>query len=242
MTMSERTRRMAMCVSRNTNTDTAKLAWKVKVKRMQAVEYTNWVNLLQADAVVDTNRRNKLNLIKYVGGKGSGTAYLMNSSDRPASIRSITHTNSTLVRALKIPMRRLKAGLIGGMLILKHMFDHNWGRHSFEDRIDRIMCPCGLGLQDVKHLIDECSTVRHTVTTAGDRLVAAALRVSDSCGQRMLSMTVKQRIVTVLHMTWAGRSTDKQRRMVQNCATILRDMLTEMELRIETKKAGGILE
>jgi len=209
---------------------------------MQAVEYTNWVNLLQAEAVVDTNRRNKLNLTKYVGEKGSGTAYLMNSSDRPASIRSITHTNSTLVRALKIPMRRLKAGLIGGMLILKHMFDHNWGRHSFEDRIDRIMCPCGLGLQDVKHLIDECSTVRHTVTTAGDRLVAAALRVSDSCGQRMLSMTVKQRIVTVLHMTWAGRSTDKQRRMVHNCATILRDMLTEMELRIETEKAGGILE
>ena len=59
---------------------------------MQAVEYTNWVNLLQAEAVVDTNRRNKLNLTKYVGEKGSGTAYLMNSSDRPASIRSITHT------------------------------------------------------------------------------------------------------------------------------------------------------
>ena len=104
------------------------------------------------------------------------------------------------------------------------------------------MCPCGLGLHDVKHPIDECSAVRHIVIIAGDRLVAAALRVSDSCGQRMLSMTIKQRIVTVLHMTWAGRSTDKQRRMVQNCATILRDMLMEMEMRIETETAGSILE
>ena len=122
--VSEKSRRMTLCMTRNKNTNTAKLAWKVKVKRMQAIKYTNWLNAMQNEAVADTNRRNQLNIAKYVGEKGSGTAYLINSGDRPAAIRSITHTNSTSTRPLKLAMRRSKSGLISGMLILKHMFDY----------------------------------------------------------------------------------------------------------------------
>jgi hypothetical protein len=235
----ERTMRMNLCMSRNVNTDAAKIAWKIKVKKMQAVEYTNWINLMQQEAVSDTNRRNQLNIAKYVGGKGAGTAYLMNLGDRPAAIRSITHTNSTLQRGLKVALRRLKSGLISGMQVLKYMFDYSWGKHTFEDRLDRIICSCGLGLQDVRHLITECSLVRDIVNKAGDKLVAAAMKISKSCGARMLSMTVKQRIVTVLHMTWAGRDKDKQRLLVQNCTTTLKDMLMEMEMILETTADTG---
>jgi hypothetical protein len=143
LTVSEKSRRMTLCMTRNKNTDTTKLSWKVKVKRMQAIEDTNWLNTMQKEAVADTNRRNQLNIAKYVGEKGSGTAYLMNSGDRPAAIRSITHTNSTLARSLKVAMRRLKSGLVSGMHILKHMFDYKWGKCSFEDRLDKVICYVG---------------------------------------------------------------------------------------------------
>ena len=61
--------RMALCMGRNINTDAAKQIWKTKVKRMLAIEYTNWVNLMQREAVSDTNRRNLLDLNKYFAEK-----------------------------------------------------------------------------------------------------------------------------------------------------------------------------
>jgi hypothetical protein len=237
----ECTVRMTLCMRKNTNTDTAKQEWKTKVRRMLAVEYSNWINTLQAEAVSDMLRRMKLNIGKYVAEKGSGTAYLMNMRSRPAAIRSITHTNSTLQRGLKVPMRRLKAGLICRMQILKHMMNNSWGSYSFDERLDHIMCPCGLGLQDVKHLVEECSAMESTMLKAGEGLVKAAAKVSASCEERMRSLSVTQRVITVLHMTWAGREKDKQRRMVQECAKVIKKMMGEIEDRLEQGSVTWIL-
>ena len=58
----------------------------------------------------------------------------------------------------------------------------------------------------------------------------------------MRSLTVRQRIVTVLHMTWAGRGGDKQRKMIQACARVMKDMITELEVKLEAAVLTGLLQ
>ena len=233
LTGKESAQRLALSLWRNVNTEAAKLGWKTRVKRVIAVEYTNWLNNLQQQAAVETRERLKLNLNRYFMRKGAGTAYLMSMKERSGAIRSITHTNSTLARKLKVPMRRLKAGLICNLLILEHMFNQKWGRYTFGERADRIMCPCGMGVQDVRHLITECTAVSGIIERTGEKLVIVAKRVSDACAESLERMSTSRRVVTVLHMTWAGRTSDRQRRMVRDCAEVMSELLDALEGRLK---------
>ena len=225
----ETKQRLAMCTGKNKGTVPERKSWGTGIKRIMAVEYTCWLNRLQEEAIKDTKKRLDMNLSKYFLRKGAGTAYLMSLKQRAGAIRSVTHTNSTLARNLKVPMRRLKAGLICRMRILRHMFNKHWSRYTFGERADRILCPCGGGVQDVRHLITECEGTKECMREIDIKLLSIARRMGSSCAEKWERMDTEQRIAAVLHLTWAGRTSDKQRKLVRDSARVMREALMELE-------------
>ena len=97
------------------------------------------------------------------------------------------------------------------------------------------MCPCGCGVQDVRHLVSECEGTREILRAMGLKLVAAAERVSTRSAEKLSGMSDRRKLITVLHMTWAGRSCGEQRRMVKASAQAVADMLKDMEAVLEKK-------
>ena len=234
----EARQRLAMCTGKNKGTVTGRKSWGAGMKERMAVEYTCWLNKLQEEAINDRERRLNMNLTKYFLRKGAGTAYLMSLKQRAGAIRSVTHTNSTLARNLKVPMRRLKAGLICRMRILRHMFNKHWSRYTFGEQADRILCPCGGGVQDVRHLIMECEGTRECMRGIDMKLLSIARKMGSSCEGRWEGLDTEQRIAAVLHLTWAGRTSDKQRKLVRDSARVMGEALMELEA-ITAKESDG---
>ena len=157
LTQEERNKKLSLCKILNSGKDHAKTQWKFKIRKFQNREYKLWIQELHNDLCKDTSKRSAQTLEKHVINLGIGTSYLM--SLRTGTHITITHVNSRLQADLKTSLRQLKSGLLPHILIMTHMYENKWYKMSFEDKLSAVMCPCGLGVQDIFHIMNDCENV-----------------------------------------------------------------------------------
>ena len=159
LTPAKRLYKLNLCKTLNSGLAHAKSQWKLRIQKFQRKEYNTWIHDLHLNLCKDVNKRQSQSIQKHVLNLGIGTAYPM--SLNMGSHLTITHVNRKLQAILKLAIRKLKAGMINHLLIMKHMYDGKWHKTDFEAKPDVIMCPCSTGIQDVHHIIIDCECTSH---------------------------------------------------------------------------------
>ncbi len=199
-------RKIKLCKALNTVKPTMKMRWKQQVKKVEKREYDLWIaemlTKLQKDVTVRINMTPEKHLISL----GSGTAYLMSLNTLKTGQISLSHIDSFLLAKLKVRIRRLKAGLIPFMRVLRYMYEPKWYKMSVENKKKALACPCGTGIQDVKHTVSQCHLTCHlhlllkTAVEARLQKMLAANRITHEHCATLTSIPEQDVLQTALHL------------------------------------------
>jgi hypothetical protein len=144
---------------------------------------------------------------------GMGTSYFMSLKRTPAKIRSITHINSPIPAAMKVPIRRIKSGQIAHISVLSHMHNQKWNKMNFEQQLEAVMCPCDQGIQDVRHTVVDCELTTHLTTTwekSIKKIMTEVASLQGVLGKKQIeSMTAEECIATMLHTSYTSNMSKK---------------------------------
>ena len=227
----EKKARISLCTSMNSTKSSIKNRWKNKLRSVSKVMYKDWVNKLRKDCVKEVTARRDQSIELHLKNNGLGTAYLMSLADQSGPIRTITHLSSSVPAKYKMVIRRLKAGMIPHLLVLQHMFDSAWHKRSFQQQLDCTICQCGMGVQDVQHIIEECGHTEHlrckldtTITEARDIPINT---VDRSPAQRM------GRLASVLHMPIILKMTKEQEHTTEMYGKAIGTYMKDLERQLD---------
>jgi hypothetical protein len=212
LTPAERLYKLNLCKTLNSGLAHAKSQWKLRIQKFQRKEYNTWIHDLHLNLCKDVNKRQSQSIQKHVLNLGIGTAYLM--SLNMGSHLTITHVNSKLQASLKLAIRKLKAGMINHLLIMKHMYDGKWHKTDFEAKLDAIMCPCSTGIQDVHHIIIDCECTSHLLNNwllqseeAMVRLISNK-KLPESHLHDFMQLSDIQKISFMIHRPYASKGSE----------------------------------
>jgi hypothetical protein len=227
-------RKLKSTLSLNTSKLSSRIRWKQKLKGSQKLEYVNWLTKLQATLATDTNKRLKQNLTNHVKNLGVSTAYFMGLKHTHASVKSISHIDSPMQADMKIKIRCIKSGQIAHTLVLEKMLDQKWGKQTFEQQLESILCPCQQGIQDIKHTVLDCDITKHLVDDWVHSIketmsqIAVIKRITDQ-QPRIDSMTAEQCIAEMLHTPYEDKKDHKLTGLIKSYGTATNTYLTHIE-------------
>ncbi len=205
-TQDENNKKIKACRALNTTKPTMKARWKQQVKQSQRREYGLWIQEMTLKLRKDIEQRDAMAPEKRLISLGSGTAYLTMTEGSPA-LPSISHIDSFLPAKLKVGIRCLKAGLVPYMRILKFMYNMKWYKMGLAEKRSAVECPCGGGVQDIKHMINECQLTCHLhlqlKTTIERRLLAllAAKKITHEHCAALTDLPDQHVLHTALHLS-----------------------------------------
>lgn len=230
---SDKQLQLRQCNILNSNRPAIKLKWKKQIKLKMAAQYQKWLRDLHNELRQDVIKRADISLTKHVQGLGMGVAYLMSMRPLPLKSHLATHTDVNIATSAKLPIRRLRSGLIPHLLIMKYMRDMRWHRMTHEERLDEILCPCSEGVQDVRHVFEGCTLLKHQLTTLAESILTAAEKLSPKYAARIAAMTAQERVTEVLHATGSAHLGARTATMIRVWGKAVDTYLTAMTSALE---------